>query len=81
MFKITGFEPLDMTIAESDEARASAVTALWEMSDEELAEYTNFEELCYALGIEDIDDLMLNDIITLTDEMKKRGFEVNVELA
>lgn len=79
MFKITGFEPLDMIIAESGEALDIAVTALWEMSDEELAEYTDFNELCYALGIEDVDNLILNDIIILIDEMKKRGFEVNAE--
>lgn len=80
MFNITGFEPLDLIIVNSNSQTESAIDKLWEMSDEELAEYTDFSELCFTLDI-DPEDLMLNDLIKLTEEMKKRGFEVNVELA
>lgn len=81
MFNITGFEPLDLMIIDSYNRAESAINKLWEMSDEELAEYTDFNELCSALGIDDPEELMLNDLVDLTYEMKKRGFKVDVELA
>lgn len=68
---LTGFEPLDMLIMESDKQAERLISAIDELPADYIDEH--FDDLLLDLGV-DLEDLTGNDLMRVDAALKEKGF-------
>lgn len=71
---ITGFEPLDIIIMESDKQADKLIAAIQDLPAEYIDEH--FDDILLDLGI-DLEDLTGNDMMRIDAALEEKGFLIN----